>query len=327
MAGTRRRRLLALVVVAALVIPLFVAVVALLLRTPANPGSTANPGAASGTSGTSPVGSHIGGASSSSPLAGPLHIWLIVLENHSYGQIIGSSQAPNLNRLAERYGLATDFHAVARPSQPNYLALVSGSTQGVTNDHSHDLSAPSLFDQLEAAGLDWQVNAENVPGECFTGGTASGGPDGPGTYARKHEPAISFTAVSRDAARCWRIRNLSAFDPSAAAFTLVIPNLCHDMHDCPVAVADGWLGTFVPRITDSAAFRDGGLLLITFDESDGDDRTQHIPLIYVAPNVAAGSHATQRATHYSLLRTIEDAFGLPCLAQACDAEPMAEVLR
>jgi hypothetical protein len=325
MAGTRRRRVVALLVVAVLAIPLLVAVVVLLLlgTPPPNRGSTPTLGGSNGSTHPTPPGS---GRNGSSPPAGPRHVWLLVLENHSYNQIMRRNDAPNLKSLANHYGLATDMHAVARPSQPNYLALISSSTHGVTDNNPHDLEAPTLLDQLDAAGLDWRVNAENVPEGCFTGATASGGADGSGTYARKHEPAISFTAVSGNPARCARIRNLSAFDPSAAAFTLIVPNLCHDMHDCSVGDADRWLGTFLPRITESREFQEGGLLLITFDESHGDDDTQHIPMIYAAPYVAAGSQATERATHYSLLRTIEQAFGLPCLAQACDAQPMAELL-
>jgi acid phosphatase len=315
-----------LIAVAVVVSVLLAAVVALQLATPRAstspppPGSPVTSGSAAATSSATSVATGAGRQSA------PSHAWLIVLENHSYNQIIRLADAPNLRSLANRYGLATDMHAVARPSQPNYLALISGSTHGVADNDPHDISAPTLLDQLEAAGLGWRVNAENVPENCFTGATASGGPDGPGTYARKHEPAISFTSVSGDPARCARIRNLSAFDAAAADFTLIVPNLCHDMHDCSVAAADRWLGTFLPRITESPAFRDGGLLVITFDESHGDDDGNHIPVIYAAPYVTPGSRATQRATHYSLLRTIEDAFGLPCLANACDAEPMPELL-
>ena len=132
------------------------------------------------------------------------HVYLIVMENHPFNDVIGDGDAPTLNSLARQGALATDYHAVGRPSQPNYIALVSGSTQGVTDDAVYDLGAPNLADQLEAKGLTWAVWAENLPDGCFTGATARGGPDGDGTYARKHEPFISFTEISGNPARCAR---------------------------------------------------------------------------------------------------------------------------
>jgi acid phosphatase len=253
---------------------------------------------------------------------GPTHVWLIIFENRSYGEVIGNRDAPYLNGLANRFASATDAHAVGRPSEPNYLALISGSTQGVTDDKNHTLDAPTLLDQLDTAHRGWRVFAENVPLGCFPGATASGGPDGGGTYARKHEPAVSFRSVSANPARCGRITNLSAFDPAAADFSLVIPNMCHSMHDCSTAQGDRWLASFAPRILNSAAWRSGGILLITFDEAQGGDASQHVPLIIASLRTASGTRIAQHVTHYGLLRTIESVWGLPCLAQSCAATPI-----
>ncbi len=258
--------------------------------------------------------------------SGVKHVWIIVMENHSYGQLMGSDQAPFLNELAGEFGAATDYHGVGRPSEPNYLALISGSTQGVTDDGVHDITAPTVLDQLEQAGHTWAVYAENVPPNCFRGATAHDGPDGSGTYARKHEPAISFTGISGDPVRCARITDFSHFSVDAADFNLIVPNQCHDMHDCSVARGDAWLRSFVPQITGSAAFADGGLLVVTFDEAEGGDDSQHTALVFAGPAVAAGARLTTRADHYALLRTVQDAFGLPCLAQSCHAEPMPALL-
>jgi hypothetical protein len=192
----------------------------------------------------------------------------------------------------------------------------------VTDDKNHTLDAPTLLDQLETAHRSWRVFAENVPLGCFTGATASGGPDGGGTYARKHEPAISFRSVTTNPARCGRITNLSAFDPAAADFSLVIPNMCHSMHDCSTAEGDRWLASFAPRILNSAAWRSGGILLITFDEADGGDTSQHVPLIIASPRMASGARIAQPVTHYGLLRTIESVWSLPCLARSCAATPI-----
>jgi hypothetical protein len=266
-------------------------------------------------------------AASGSPTAiGPRRVWLIVLENRSYDQLIGNGDAPFLNSLAERYGRATDYHALARPSQPNYLALLSGSTQGVSDDRSHDLTAVTLLDELEAAGHTWHVFAENVPPGCYQGDRASDGRDGSGTYARKHEPAISFVSISANPDRCSHISDLTSFSPDAADFNLIIPNLCHDMHDCSTHAGDTWLSTFVPRITGSSAFRQDGLLLITVDEAADNDKSQHVMLLYAAQGVAPGARARGRADHYALLRSIQTIFGLDCLAQSCKAAAIPELL-
>ena len=269
--------------------------------------------------------------SSASPGASPTvigskRVWLIVMENRSYSQVIDDGDAPFINALAARYGLATDYHGVARPSQPNYLALISGSTQGVSDDGVHDLDAKTLLDQLEADGHSWHVYAENVPAGCYRGATARNGPDGDGTYTRKHEPAISFLSISGSPSRCGHITNLASFAPTAADFNLIIPNLCHDMHDCSTRAGDNWLAQFVPPLLASDAFRQGGLLVLTFDEASSRDDSQHTVMLFAGPGVAPGVRATNRVDHYALLRTIQSIFDLDCLAQSCNALAIPEML-
>ena len=185
------------------------------------------------------------------------HVFVIVLENRSASSVLGSADAPYLNSLANRFGVADAYQAVAHPSQPNYLALFSGSTQGVTDDGVHDVRAASIADQLEATGRSWRVYAENVPTGCYRGRTSDGGADGSGSYARKHEPAISCASISDSATRCANIQPLRA-DP-AARRSRSSSRTCHDAHDCPLSVADAWLQTFVPRILGSPTWRDGVL--------------------------------------------------------------------
>ncbi len=247
------------------------------------------------------------------------------MENHEYGSIVGSSSAPYLNELIAKYGLATNDHAVSHPSEPNYLALLSGSTQGVRDDAVHNLAGRSLVDQLAAKRLTWRVYAENVPLGCYRSALARGGPDGSGTYARKHEPAISFTRVSRSRARCANITNLSHFNPAAASFELIVPNMCQDMHDCSVGTGDGFLKRFVPKILGSAAFRSGGVLIITWDEgSTSLGGGGHVATLVIGPMVRAGFKSKVAHTHYSLLRTIEDAWGLGCLNRTCRSNDLRE---
>jgi phosphatidylinositol-3-phosphatase len=252
-------------------------------------------------------------------------VFLIVLENKSEGDIIGSPDAPYLNELIDRFGLATDYQAIAHPSQPNYLAMFSGSTHDVLDDEVSDVAAPNLGDQLESDGQTWRVYAENVPtGGCFTGATANGGPDGDGTYVRKHNPAISFTTISGSPERCANIQPFAAFDPGAADFELIVPNMCHIMHDCPVSSGDAWLRRFVPEILDSPAWRDGGVLFITFDEGAESSSRNEVPMLVIASDVPAGFRSAIAHNHYSLLRTIELGLGLDCLAESCSANTMGE---
>jgi len=255
------------------------------------------------------------------------HIYLIVMENHEYGSIVGSSHAPYLNSLIRRYGLATNYHAVSHPSEPNYLALFAGSTFGIRDDGTHNLTARNLADQLAAQGRTWHVYAQDEPNGCFTGGSARGGVDlvgAAGWYARKHEPAISFTDISRNATRCARITHLSGFSPTAASFELIVPNMTNDMHDGTIAQGDSFLHAFVPRITSSSAFA-SSLLLITWDEgSTSLGGGGHVATLVISPKVPAGFRSGVSHTHYSVLRTVEDAWGLGCLNRTCTANDLRE---
>ena len=220
------------------------------------------------------------------------------MENHEYGSIIGSASAPYINSLAAKYALLTNYYATTHPSEPNYIAMVAGSTLGVNSDGTYNLSADSLFSQVD----EWRAYEQGIPPGCFTGGSANGGADGPGAagaYARKHDPAISFTYVSGDAARCADIQPLRDFDPVKGAFEFITPNLINDMHDGSIAQGDAFLRDFVPLITGSPAFGNG-VLFITFDEGDTSagshgDAGGHIPTLIVAPGLKAGD-ADRRPT-------------------------------
>lgn len=255
-----------------------------------------------------------GGASSPGPAATAVptfsHVYLVVMENHEYGSIVGNSHAPYLNSLIAHYGLATNYHAITHPSEPNYLALFSGSIQGVHDDRIHRISALNVADQLDAHGHTWAVFAENVPLGCYKLNSASGGPDGPGTYARRHEPAIIFNDIAHNPARCAAITNFSHFDPGAADFELIVPNICHDMHDCSVATGDTFLHHFIPGIVNSPAFANS-VLFVTWDEGTSSiDGGGHVATIVVGPQVKHGYRSGVAHTHYSLLRTIQSVWGL-----------------
>jgi phosphatidylinositol-3-phosphatase len=261
----------------------------------------------------------------SAPHVATRQVWWIILENHEYGSIIDNPQAPYLNGLAARYGLATNYYATSHPSEPNYVALVAGSTLGVVSDGVYHLQAPSLFSQLQAAGRTWRVYAQDDQTGCFTGTSAGGGSDGPGapgTYARKHNPAISFTSVAGSSAQCRNIEPLRAFDPAAGVFEMIVPNLTNDMHDGTIAQGDAFLRAFVPGIVASPAFRAGGVLFITFDEGSTNagslgDGGGHVATLIIASAISPGYRDRAYADHWALLRTTEEVLGLPCLADSC----------
>lgn len=274
---------------------------------------------------SSPSASVSGSTSASSDLPDLPYVWIIVLENQDYGRVVDARDMPYFNGLIERYGLAERSSGVARPSQPNYFALFSGSTQGVHDNDAHDIDAPTIADQIEASGRTWKEYAENRPAGCFTGASASGGRDGEGTYRRKHAPAISFDAIRNDPKRCANLVDFTAFKPGDVDYSLIVPNQCHAAHDCDASQADKWLSGFAPTILESPAFAAGGLLIITFDEDAGNDGSGgHVATIVASRDVSAGFRSDQPHDHYSVLRTIQDAWGLDCLAESCSATPMRE---
>ena len=250
------------------------------------------------------------------------HIWVVFMENRDYGQVIGSPDAPYVTRLARGHGLATQYFGVVHGSQPNYIGFFSGATYGVTGGSTPNLPGRNLADQLDAAHRSWHVYAQNYPGGCFNKTTASGGPDGPGTWVRRHTPALAFTDIRSDPMRCANITDFQEFDPAAADFELIVPNLTDSGHDGTTRQADDFLRSFVPKITSSNAWRDGGVLFVVWDE--GTERgPNRVPLLVISPMVRAGTRIAERYNHYSLLATIESAWHLGCLGSACDANTLA----
>lgn len=242
------------------------------------------------------------------------HVVLVVLENHSYAQVAGHS--PYLNALARACGLARNYAAVSHPSLPNYLALTSGSTQGITSDcTSCALAVASVFSQTNGG---WRSYLESLPTPGYEGAFS-------GRYAKKHNPAAYYTTLRAGYAHrdlpLSRLRGDLARD-RLSRFSLVVPNLCDDEHDCPVATGDAWLRTWIPRILTSAAYRSGRTaLFVTYDEGSGGDN--HVYTVVAARSVREGTVVDAPFDHYSLLRTVERLLALPCLARACRAPSMA----
>jgi hypothetical protein len=236
----------------------------------------------------------------------------VVLENTNYEAAL---RQPFLASLAGRGALLTHFTAEAHPSQPNYIALISGSTYGVTSDGNVSLDERHIGDLLEAKGLQWKVYAESYPGSCFLGAAA-------GTYVRKHVPFLSFKNVQQDRARCARIVDAAELandvrDGRLPEYSLYVPDLKNDGHDTGVAYADRWLSaTFSPLLSDTR-FTSGLLFIVTFDESKGYlFGGNHVATILVGDAVKPGTILGANYDHYSLLRLVEDEFGLGSLGQS-----------
>lgn len=242
----------------------------------------------------------------------PRRVVWIVMENQGYSSVIGSRSAPYINRLAAACGLATNFTAEAHPSLPNYLAMTSGSTQGVTDDDgpgSHRIGGPSIFSQL---GTRWQALEESMPGACALANS--------GRYAVRHNPATYYTGI-RGQCRAQDVPLRGA--QATAAFTFVTPNLCHDMHSCPVQDGDRWLASWLPRLLRTPGYRSGStVVFITWDEDDGAAH-QHVPTLVVSPDTRPGTRSATAFDHYSMLATTEDLLGVPRLGAAAQATSMS----
>lgn len=263
------------------------------------------------------------------------HIFVIVMENHEYGSVIGRPDAPYVNRLAATYGLATNYYAASHPSLPNYFALTAGSTFGIASDCTTCyVNATNIADQVEASGRSWKAYMEDMPTPCYLGASS-------GNYAMKHDPFMYYTDIRNNPARCAaHVVPFTQFyvDMSGGQvpnFVWITPNMCNDTHDCPVATGDAWLGTIVPRITGSAAFRNGGVLFITWDEGSsnagccGDAWGGHVATLIISPRSISGFRSSTAENHYSLLRTIEDGFNLRHLGAAAWSSnvPLREYFR
>ena len=228
----------------------------------------------------------------------------IVLENTPVAAAMAN---PILKNFANQGVSFSNFMAATHPSQPNYIAMIAGSTLGVTGDGNVTLSQKHLGDLLEAKSMTWKTYAEDYPGNCFTGGSA-------GKYARKHVPFMSFTNVSQNKARCANIVDLAKLSDDwshsrLSNFNLVVPNMDNDGHDTGVDVAADWFNTnIVPFLKDKNAMKDT-VVILTFDESAFFGKNQ----IYTAafsPNLPTKKVISNQVSHISLLKWLEDEWSL-----------------
>jgi phospholipase C len=262
------------------------------------------------------------------------HIIMIMFENKSFDQVVGSSQLPTFNDLAKKNVLLTQYYALAHPSLPNYIALAGGDTFNITSDcKTCYINAKSLPDLIEASGRTWKTYQESMPSPCFTGNADN--------YLQRHDPFIYFDPVRNDKARCNNsIVPISQLDTDLSAgklpnFAFIMPNRCNSAHDCGLDVSDQWLKQMVDKLTSSPALGQNYAIFITFDESDISDKSSccgvpepaggHIATILISPRAQAGTQDNTLYNHYSLLKTILYSWRLPGLGytQMPEVKPIA----
>jgi acid phosphatase len=253
------------------------------------------------------------------------HIFVIVMENKSFNDLIGNSSAPYLNSLAQSNGLAANYFALTHPSLPNYLMMTAGDNYGDTTDcDACWLSAPNIaVDRVETSGRTWKAYYESMTSNCQTSDSS--------LYNHLVNPWVYYNDIRTNPTECNRVvpyANLST-DLAAAAttpnFAWIGPNMCDNMHDCSIATGDTWLANNVPTILNSPAFTtQRSLLVITWDE-DNYDMNNQVPAILIGSGVTPGYRSTIASNHYSLLKTIETAWAFaPLTANDTNAQAMTD---
>lgn len=237
------------------------------------------------------------------------HIVVIILENTNASDAL---KQPFMGSLLKTGAYLNEFYAITHPSQPNYIALLAGTTFGIATDDDITINVNHLGDLLERKRLTWKAYAEDLPAiPCFLGATS-------GEYVRKHEPFISFYNIQNNANRCDNIVNASQFFTDIKtnhlpSFSIYIPNLLNDGHDTNIAYVDHWLSNTFSSIFKQSNVMKDTLFVITFDEDDWTTPINQIYTLFIGAGVKAGVLSDVHYTHYSLLRTIEEIFQLDLL--------------
>lgn len=231
------------------------------------------------------------------------HIFMVLLENVGYEAVIGNTvDAPYINnRLLPQGTLYTMSFGIGNKSLPNYLALFSGSTQGVTDDSCSNgpFQAPNLYARMAQAGLTIKGLMEDLPSNGFNGCTYN-------HYVKKHNPFPFLSGVPGSA---WVVYNgLPAVVPN---FAFLVPNTQHDMHDgatlaIKIQQGDKWLSRNLPQFINYANAHNG-LVILTMDEGQV---ANHVPTLLIGPRIAHGATNHMQVNHYNVLKTITDNFGL-----------------
>jgi acid phosphatase len=244
----------------------------------------------------------------------PDHVVVVIEENRSFDQIMDKIKKDSyIHALAKRGTLFTQSYAVSHPSQPNYLALFSGSTHGVIDDYCpFNFTGDNLATALLDKGLTFSSYSEFMPEAGFL--KCKSGP-----YQRKHNPAADWQGSRLPASVNLTFDDFPKDFSKLPTVSFVIPDQNNDMHDGSFATADEWLKTHIDPYVEWA-FKNNSLLILTWDEDNG-ATGNHIATIFIGPMVKAGSSA-QRIDHYTVLRTLLDFYDLPAVGASAEATPI-----
>jgi hypothetical protein len=216
--------------------------------------------------------------------------------------------------MAQQGVLLTRSYGVTHPSLPNYLALIGGSTFGIRSDCTKcSVNRNNLVDQLQSHGVSWKAYMESMPYACYKGAHR-------GSYYKRHNPFMYFKNIRESYRRCHKVVPLSQLTTDLSTgrlpqFSWITPNICNDMHDCPVSVGDRWLRSWVPQIISKLGTN--GIVILTFDEGlDSTHGGGHIVTIIFGPGAKIGAKIATVVNHYSVLRLIESNWRLGHLRKA-----------
>ncbi len=305
--------------------------------TTSSSGSTPGGGTTSGgtTSGGGTTGGG-GGSTGGSLLPAFTHAFIVLEENHSYSNVIGSSSMPYLNGLASANGLATQYYADAHPSLPNYFMLTVGAGTSITgsegDSYSGVVTQDNVVQAITAAGKTWKCYAESLPSVGYLGTDS-------GAYVQHHNPFVYFSDVQSSSTQASNVVPFTQLatdmaNNSLPDYAFIVPNVNDDAHNCPVgmatctsdqmlATADQWLSTNISPLLASLAFQNS-LLIVVFDEAEDTDTENgggHVPAVIVSPLAKAGYQSTTLYQHESTLRLMMEGLGVTDLPGAAATAP------
>jgi acid phosphatase len=253
----------------------------------------------------------------------PDHVVIVIEENKSYKSVVGNELAPYINKLANDGALFTNSYAITHPSQPNYLALFSGSTQRVTSNKCiNSLTGDNLANLLQKNGLSFAIYSESMPSAGFTECSSADH-----LYERKHNPAVNWQGKNISPEVNLPFESFPSDYRKLPKVSMIIPNQISNMHENVTALGqvsqgNDWLESHLDAYVQWAKINNS-LLIITWDEDDGSD-FNHIPTIFIGPMINPGQYSN-RIDHYNVLRTITDMYGLSAIGHSAEAQPIVEI--
>jgi hypothetical protein len=243
------------------------------------------------------------------------HVFVVMLENHSFGQVAGNPAMPYLNGLAAGHSLAAGYFANAHPSIPNYFMLTTGNLETFDDGFTGTITDDNIVRALNGAGKSWKAYIESIPSMGYLGPNS-------GTYLRRHNPFAYLNDVNGSPTQAANMVSFSQLATDLAGgslpnFAYVLPNSQDDAHDCPgggssctddqkLAAADAWLKANIDPLINSPKFGNS-VLVITFDESVTTDITNgggQVMTVLVGPHVKTGFRSSTLYQHQSLLRLV-----------------------